>query len=94
MAKIRTKEAKIQARLHRTASIGATSKPILGEKRNSQIDLPISGGNATKVNQEIDTTMLLGYPIKLLYRDFVRSLAITLILVVLLLGIFLFFRYN
>lgn len=83
MAKIRTKEAKIQARLHRSNLMG-----------NSPVNLSQNERRAVKVSLEEDTNMLLGYPITLLYRDFGRSLAITLILVVVLLGIFLFFRYN
>lgn len=83
MAKIRTKQAKIQARFHRSNLIG-----------NLPVYLPQSEKQTEKVNLEEDASMLLGYPNKLLYRDFGRSLAITLILVVVLLGIFLFFRYN
>lgn len=94
MAKIRTKEAKIHARLHRSTLVGSLTKPTLAITSNLHVNLSQSEGEVTKAQSEIDTTMLLGYPIKLLYRDFGRSLAITLILVVLLLGIFLFFRYN
>ena len=81
MAKIRTKKAKISAKQHRA------SAPAVTQRKG--VD-PMDRADA----HEIDTTTLLGYPIKLLYRDLFRSIAITLILVVLLLGNFVYFRYN
>ncbi len=81
MAKIRTKKAKISAKQHRVNVPTTIQTPSI---------IPMDRASV----HEIDTSTLLGYPIKLLYRDLVRSIAITLILVVLLLGIFVYFRYN
>jgi hypothetical protein len=83
MAKIRTKKAKISAKQHRVNAPAITQGQSVDPMDRANLDA-----------HEIDTTTLLGYPIKLLYRDLVRSIAITLILVVLLLGIFVYFRYN
>lgn len=94
MAKIRTKKAKISAKQHRANAPAITQRQDLVSI--DQAGLTISPAKIVNTDDahEIDTSTLLGYPIKLLYRDLVRSIAITLILVVLLLGIFVYFRYN
>ena len=83
MAKKRTKKDKIQAKTHRS---------IPNEVMQTGASMHLEIGE--EITPKLDATTLLGYPTKLLYRDLARSLAISVLLVVLLVGIFLIVRYN
>ena len=83
MAKKRTKKDKILAKTHRI--ISSVELVTVSETRQSAVEV---------IKPDLNHSALLGYPTKLLYRDLVRSLAITVLLVVLLVGIFFFVQYN
>lgn len=92
MAKKRTKKQKLRAQQHK-------SQQVLPRLPLSQENVAVQVSGRKLAVQMVtsdpkDSVDLLGYPTALLYKDLVRSLAITVLLVVLLLGMFLYIQYN
>lgn len=95
MAKKRTKLAKKRATTHRKLSPAAPLSQSATTRGSvpsqSVVQMPASAPSETASNE---AELLLGYPTRLLYKDLLRSLAITLFLVVVLVGIVLYLQFG
>lgn len=69
---------------------------MVREKNEAEPDSPVKKtANNSILSQTLpEAEVLLGYPTGLLYKDLLRSLAITLLLVVVLIGIYLYLQYG
>lgn len=92
MAKKRTKKQKMRTQQHKSNKVlprlPLSQENVAVQVSEHKLAVPIA---TTSPKESVD---LLGYPTALLYKDLVRSLAITVLLVVLLLGMFFYIQYN
>lgn len=92
MAKKRTKKQKLRTQQHKTQQVlprmPLARANVTMQTSAQKLEVPIVTTSSK------DSIEFLGYPTALLYKDLVRSLAITVLLVVLLLGMFFYIQYN
>lgn len=92
MPKKRTKANKIKAlRLRKPEQIELTNHVADKSSVVSQSGPSINTGASMAIDQVKE---LVGYPIKLIYNDLLRSLVLTVLLIAVLLGIFLYTSAN
>lgn len=99
MPKQRTKKDKVKASKHRTIGLKTTNVPKLPMQKLAQVNKEQNVteskiGRLAPQRSSDESLYLLGYDIKHLYKDLVRSLAITSLLIVLLACLYVLLRYQ